>query len=53
MEVPVTSILRTSKDDAGNLPIRAFVQESIYRRESQIAQTEFAPQTDAIRNIEI
>ncbi len=53
MEVPMPSVFSAPKDDAGNLSISAFMQESIHRRESETAQAEFAPQTYSIRNIEI
>ncbi len=47
------SVFSAPKDNTGNLPIRAFVQESIRRRESETAQAEFAPQTQSAWNIEI
>lgn len=53
MEVSVLSIFISPKDDAGNLSIRAFIYKSIHGRESETAQTEFAPQTYSFWNIEI
>ena len=52
MEVSMSAIVVSPKDNAGNLPIRALVQKSIHRCESEIAQTEFAPQTQAAWEIE-
>jgi hypothetical protein len=37
VEVSVLPIFISSKDDAGNLPIRALIQKPIHRRESEIA----------------
>jgi hypothetical protein len=53
VEVSVLSSIISPKNDAGNLPIRAFIQKPIHRRESEIAQTEFAPQTYSFWDIEI
>jgi hypothetical protein len=53
MEVSMSAIVVSPKDDAGDLPIRMFVQKSIHRRESETAETEFAQQTDTTWNIEI
>jgi hypothetical protein len=37
VEVSMPAIIVLPKDNAGNLPIRTFVQKSVYRRESEIA----------------
>ena len=53
VEVAMSAIVVPPKDDAGNLPIRLFMQKSICGRESEAAETEFASQTDATGEIEI
>ena len=53
MEIAVSAIVISPKDNAGSLSVCPFVQKSIHRRESEIAKTEFAPQTYSARDIEI
>jgi hypothetical protein len=51
MKVSMPAILSMSEEDAGNLPVGAFIEKPMSRCEPQTTETQFGPQAHTVRDI--